>query len=155
GQVLSSIQVSPGTVGLVLNSAQTFSATGYDQFGAALASQPAFSWAVISGVGSINAAGQFSSSSGGAATVRASSGGVGGNASITVTNAAPTVASAASFSGKTNTTVNLSALGSDDGGEGGLSYTWSMTSGPAGAAPSFSSNGFNSSKNTTVTFNRA
>lgn len=46
-------------------------------------------------------------------------------------------------------TANLSVLGADDGGEAGLIYTWSAA-GPA--AVSFSSNGANSSKNTTATF---
>src|SRR5262249_23687552 len=34
-------------------------------------------------------------------------------------------------------------------------YTWAMTSGPAGASPTFSANGTNAAKNTTATFNRA
>jgi hypothetical protein len=69
----------------------------------------------------------------------------------------PTVAKAAAASpspvkGKTTA---LSALGADDDGEASLTYTWAMTAGPAGANPSFSANGTNAAKNTTVTFNRA
>ena len=51
------------------------------------------------------------------------------------------------------TTTVLSVLGADDGGETNLKYTWSTTSLPAGAvAPTFSANGVNAAKNTTVTF---
>jgi len=53
------------------------------------------------------------------------------------------------------TTTSLSALGSDNGGEANLKYTWSVTAKPAGAAdPTFSINGTNASKNTVATFNR-
>ncbi len=46
-------------------------------------------------------------------------------------------------------TTTLSVLGADDGGEPNLTYTWSCT-GPAGVT--FSVNGPNKAKNTTVTF---
>ncbi len=53
----------------------------------------------------------------------------------------------------TGTTTNLSVNGSYGGGEPGLTYTWSLTSMPGGAAtPTFSVNGTNSAKNTTATF---
>jgi hypothetical protein len=73
------------------------------------------------------------------------------------TNQPPTVAqpAAASPATVTGTTTALSVLGADDGGEANLTYTWAMTSGPAGASPAFSANGTNAAKNTTVTFNRA
>jgi hypothetical protein len=73
------------------------------------------------------------------------------------TNQPPTVATpaAASPSTVTGKTTALSVLGADDGGEAALTYTWIMTSGPAGASPTFSANGTNAAKNSTVTFNRA
>jgi hypothetical protein len=73
------------------------------------------------------------------------------------TNQPPTVATpaAASPSTVTGKTTALSVLGADDGGEANLTYTWVMTSGPAGASPTFSANGTNAAKNSTVTFNRA
>ncbi|OAI46317.1 hypothetical protein AYO44_11490 [Planctomycetaceae bacterium SCGC AG-212-F19] len=83
---------------------------------------------------------------------------VGGSAAIflktTTTNAAPTVANAASASPSqvAGNTTTLSALGADDGGEASLSYTWS-SSGPA--AVGFSGNGSNAAKNTTATFTKA
>jgi hypothetical protein len=75
----------------------------------------------------------------------------------TAANQAPTVAAAASAnpSSVNGTTTNLSVLGADDGGESNLKYTWVATAVPAGAAPTFSANGTNAAKNTTVTFNKA
>jgi hypothetical protein len=73
------------------------------------------------------------------------------------TNQPPTIAQSASASPNpvSGTRSTLSVLGADDGGEANLVYTWSMVSGPSGAAPVFASNGVNASKNDTVTFNRA
>jgi hypothetical protein len=45
-------------------------------------------------------------------------------------------------------------LGADDGGEANLIYTWTASSAPAGATPTFSANGTNAAKNSTVTFNK-
>ena len=52
--------------------------------------------------------------------------------------------------------TSLSVLGSDpdNGTESDLTYTWTVTSGPAGGA-AFSSNRSNAAKNTTVTFHDA
>jgi hypothetical protein len=63
----------------------------------------------------------------------------------------PTVATPASATPNpvTGVTTSLSVLGSDGGGEAGLTYTWSAT-GPA--TVSFSGNGSNAAKNTTATF---
>jgi hypothetical protein len=72
-------------------------------------------------------------------------------------NSPPTVATpaAANPSPVTGKTTALSVLGADDGGEANLTYTWAVTSEPTGASPTFSANGTNAAKNTTVTFNRA
>jgi len=71
-------------------------------------------------------------------------------------NAAPTVATAAAASPNpvTGTTTSLSALGADDAGESGLTYTW-VTTGTPPAAVTFSANGTNGAKNTVATFTRA
>ncbi len=68
---------------------------------------------------------------------------------------APTIATpaAASPATVTATTTNLSVLGADDGGEAALTYTWSITSGPA--TPTYSVNGTNAAKNTVATFSQA
>ena len=50
-----------------------------------------------------------------------------------------------------STTVNLSVLGADSGGESSLTYTWVATAYPGASAPTFSGNGSNAAKNTTAT----
>jgi hypothetical protein len=71
-------------------------------------------------------------------------------------NAAPTVATpaAASPSPVAGATTNLTALGADDGGEAGLTYTWATTGTPP-AAVTFGVNGTNAAKNTLATFTKA
>jgi len=67
----------------------------------------------------------------------------------------PIVVNAASAnpSPLTGTITNLTVLGA---GASSLTYTWAVTSAPAGAAtPTFSSNGSNAAQNTTATFYRA
>jgi len=84
--VLTTITVSPGSASVHTGSTQSFSATAYDQYGSPISPQPAFSWSVNGG-GVISSAGVFTagSTSGGPFTVTASSGGVNGTASVTVT----------------------------------------------------------------------
>jgi hypothetical protein len=80
-----------------------------------------------------------------------------GGDQFTASNAQPpTVATPASASPGTvsGTTTTLSVLGSDAAGEASLTYTWAVTGTPP-AAVSFSANGTNAAKNTTVTFARA
>ena len=70
----------------------------------------------------------------------------------------PTVVQAASAASNPviGTTVNLIALGADDAGETSPTYTWTVTSKPAGAAtPTFSVNGSTSAQNTIATFTQA
>ena len=59
-----------------------------------------------------------------------------GSAAVTVTNAAPTVATpaAAAPGSVTGTATALSVFGSDDGGAANLTYAWTVTAEPAGAA---------------------
>lgn len=68
-------------------------------------------------------------------------------------NEAPTVATAARAEpgSVTASQTSLSVLGSDDGGESALTYTWSTTGNPPGLAE-FSPNGTNASKQSTATF---
>lgn len=79
-----------------------------------------------------------------------------GTATVTnvTTNFAPTLASGAAATPVTNqNTTNLSALGNDDQGEANLTYTWTATTIPSGAAtPTYTVNGANAAKNTTATF---
>jgi uncharacterized repeat protein (TIGR02543 family) len=156
---LTSIAVSPATVAINAGSTQQFTAIGYDQNYAPLSPQPTFTWTVDGG-GVIDQAGLLTAgaSAGGPFTVTAQSGTVTGTAAVTVTvsNTAPTVVTpaAATPSPVTGTTAALSVLGDDDTGESGLTYTWATTGTPP-AAVTFSGNGTNAAKNTTVTFSKA
>ena len=152
-QTLTTATVTPATTAVSTSGAFTFVASAADQFGNALATQPAFTW-TVSGGGTINAAGTFTASAttGGPFTVTASSGGKSGTASVTVVaGAAPTVATAVSANPNPvlATTTTLSVLGADDGGEAALTYTWSAT----GPAPvTFSANASNAAKSSVATF---
>lgn len=68
-----------------------------------------------------------------------------------------TTKAAASVNPVTGKTVGLSVLGADDGGESGLSYTWSVTNMTGGTTEpvSFSINGTNAAKNAVATFTAA
>jgi glucose/sorbosone dehydrogenase len=68
----------------------------------------------------------------------------------------PTIATAASAypNPVTGTVTSLSVLGTDDGGEVNLTYTW-FTTGTPPAPVSFSANGTNAAKTTTATFSKA
>ena len=154
-QTLTSVTVTPGSATLASHNTQQFTASGADQFGAAMS--PAVTW-TNTGAGSVNGTGLYTAAyAAGTATVTATSGAVSGSANVTITNAAPTVATAAGASPATviGTTTNLSALGADadGGGEPSLTYTWAATTIPSGAtAPTYSANGTNAAKNTTATF---
>jgi hypothetical protein len=73
--------------------------------------------------------------------------------SIATIDQAPTVATApwAAQNPVTGTSVALSVLGNDDGGESNLTYSW-IASGPYNGGAYFSVNDSNAAKNTTVTF---
>jgi alpha-L-arabinofuranosidase len=72
------------------------------------------------------------------------------SASVSLTVA---VAAAASPNPVTAAMTNLSVLGAQGGTDVGLTYTWTVTSIPAGALnPTLSINGTNAAKNTTATF---
>jgi hypothetical protein len=84
-QTLTGISLAPSTATVVVGAAQSFTAIALDQFAMALSSQPVFTWSV-SGGGSISSAGLFTAGStpGGPFPVTASSGGINGNATVTV-----------------------------------------------------------------------
>ena len=136
-QTFTSIAVSPSTAGLGSGATQQFAATANDQFGAAMASQPTFTWAVASGAGSIDSSsGLYTAAyASGAATVAATSGGVTSSpATVTITDAARSrfLRCIGSPSPITGTTTNISVLSADGdgGGESKLTYTWSTTGTP-------------------------
>jgi len=157
-QTLTTILVSPTSASLNAAATQQFTAVGYDQFDDAMTAQPTFAWATT--VGSISSAGLFTAPQTSATgTVTATAGLISDSSDVTVTNHAPTVATAAAAvpSPATATTTNLSVLGADtDTGESSLTYDWAVTTKPVGAAtPTFSVNTSNAAKNTTATFHAA
>jgi hypothetical protein len=159
-QTLTSVAVTPASATLGSHSSQQFAAAANDQFGNAMSTQPGFTWS-SAGAGSVNTTGLYTASyAAGNANVTASTGSVSGSAGVTVSNAAPTVATSASASPGTvtGTTANFSVLGADGdgGGESNLTYTWAATAVPGGAAaPTYSDNETNAAKNTTASFSKA
>src|SRR5258706_468219 len=89
-QTLTSITVSPASASVATGATQPFTATAFDQFNQALSPQPTVTW-TVGGGGTISTAGVFSagSTAGGPFPVTASSGGITGTASVTVTASAP------------------------------------------------------------------
>jgi uncharacterized repeat protein (TIGR02543 family) len=90
-QTLTSVVVAPTSVTVDVSATRQFTATARDQFGANLSAQPTFDW-TVSGGGSISSAGLFTagSTAGGPFTVAATSGGISGSASVTVSAMTPT-----------------------------------------------------------------
>ncbi len=153
-QTVTAVAVAPSSAAVPENATRLFTAVATDQFGRPLVVPPAFTW-TSAGVGSIDAVGLFTSAATpGTATVTATAGGVSGTATVTVVNAPPTVVVPAAAV-PAGTTAALSVLGADDGGEPNLTYTWAVTSAPAGASTTFDRNGTNAAKLATVTFDRA
>ena len=153
-QTATSIVVLPAAANLEAGGSQQFGATVLDQFGAAMAIQPALAWS--SSVGAIDSSGLFTAPDNTTTgTVTAASGLLTGDASVAVNNLPPTVAAPASAgaSAVTGTATTLSVLGADDAGESNLTYTWATTAAPA--AVNFSANDSNAAKNTTATFTQA
>ncbi|MGA2796918.1 MAG: C2 family cysteine protease [Thermoguttaceae bacterium] len=158
-QTIASITVTPSITNVPAGGTQQFSATGYDQFGAVLKSQPTFTWTTTLGtINSHDHPGLLTApGTGGTGTVTASVGLIHGTASMRVVGnlAVAQAASSASY-WVTGTTVQLSVLGADGADESNIKYTWTTTFSPSGSqAPTFSVNGANAAKNTTVTFKTA
>ena len=77
-----------------------------------------------------------------------------GSTTLAVVGLTPivTTAAAAAPSPSYTKSAMLTALGSDDGGEAALTYTWSVVGTPPGAVTFSASNGTNAGKSTTATF---
>lgn len=155
-QVATGMDVTPAMANVVTGATQQFNAQLRDQFGRFMfAGAP--TW-MVAGGGSISTSGLFTAgmSPGGPFAVTATAGGRSGTAQVNVTGAgAPTITAAASASPNpvTATTTALSVRATDDAGEPGLLYRWTMTMGPAAVA--FSANDDNAAKDTTATFTAA
>jgi hypothetical protein len=132
---LTTISLSPTSANVPVSTTKQFTATGKDQFGVNLATQPVFAW-TVSGGGTISASGLFTagSTSGGPFTVKAASGLVSGTASVTVY--VPALASISvsptSANVPTSGTKQYTATGKD---QFGLvlaikpTYTWTVSGG--------------------------
>ena len=74
-QTYSSAAVSPTLASISGGGTQKFTATGYDQFGISMVTQPTFAWHLSSGTGTVSSSGLYTSTAFGTlATVVASSG---------------------------------------------------------------------------------
>ena len=117
--VLASIQVTPNPVTLPINGTQSFTAVGKDAAGNVVAVTPA--WSVVAGGGTISSAGLFTAGTVPgtyANTVRATSGSVTGNATVTVTTGVLTTITVApsAVSLPINGTQAFTAVGTDASG---------------------------------------
>ena len=85
-QTLTTVAVTPTLASVTISTTQQFTASGLDQFGTAMGTQPTFSW-TVSGGGTIDAgSGLFTAaaSAGGPYTVTATGGGESGTAQVSV-----------------------------------------------------------------------
>ena len=82
---LTMISVSPNPATVGVGATQHFAASGFDQFGVLLSSQPAFTWLMESGGGTVDNTGLYTAPpSAGSASVRAANGLVSGTANINI-----------------------------------------------------------------------
>jgi hypothetical protein len=108
-QTLTTVQVAPASVAVATNSNRQFIATAYDQFGTAMSAQPAFTWSVISGDGTVNQTGVYTPPAApGTATVRATTGALSATASITVSGPGPAAPASLSATTVSAGQINLS-----------------------------------------------
>jgi hypothetical protein len=139
--VLTSIAVLPASATVQTGATQQFTATGNDQFGQPVSPQPSFTWSV-SGGGSIDpASGLFTatSSAGSPFTVTASSGGVNGTASVSVTAPSQDFTLSVSPSSRT-VSRGGTATYTVTTGPASVPVTLSLSGQPSGATVAFSAN---------------
>jgi hypothetical protein len=155
-QVATSLMVSPATAAVTTGGTQFFSAQGRDQFNNFMFLGSA-TW-TVSGGGTIASNGQFTAgtTAGGPFTVMATASGFTGMGTLTVVGSgAPTITQAARATPSlvTGTSTVLSVRATDDAGEAGLTYSWTARIAPG--TVTFSHNGNNAAKDTTVTFTQS
>ena len=156
-QTLSSLSVTPANVSVVNGATQQFTAAAVDQFGKAMTSQPAFTWQVNGGGSTISSTGLFTARSGtGNVQVKVSASGQNAQANVTVTPTPTTPVitqpASANQSPVTGTGTQLQVQATDADGAT-PTYSWSVTSQPAGATtPTFNNA---TSNQTNVTFYQA
>jgi hypothetical protein len=136
---LAIIVVSPNPNALAVSATQQFVAAGQDTNGLAVTLSPAVTWSVVAGGGTIDAAGLFTA---GAATgtfantIQATSGGISGFASVSVTpgSLATITVTPSPVSALVGADIQFSATGRDaDGNIVPISPTWSVVNATAGS----------------------
>jgi hypothetical protein len=139
------------------SASKQFTATALDQFGNAMTTQPTFTWTVDSpAAGSISGSGLYvaPNTGHGTDTVRASAGGVSGTSAVIYAQPPNMISASANPSPVTGKTTQLMATANDPNGVGGLIYTWTLLSGPAGVNFG-SNNGTTNGNNVMATFTNA
>ncbi|MBA2676947.1 MAG: hypothetical protein H0U76_00900 [Ktedonobacteraceae bacterium] len=152
-QTPTSVLVSPVTTTLAVGAQRLFQAIATDQFANPLLIPPQFIWTSTGGM--VTPDGQFRAGPalGSAFEVRASALGLHGTASLTIVNNPPTVDRPLKANAQpvVGASAVLSILGSDDGGESNLVYSWS-TPGQQSGTVTFSDQGTHAASTTTATF---
>lgn len=107
----------------------------------------------ITAIATITRTPGYSTGTGNSATIADSVTGT-GSTGLAVVGLTPIVTAAAAAAPNPSYTKSavLTALGSDDGGEAALTYTWSVVGTPPGAVTFSASNGTNAGKSTTASF---
>ncbi|MGO9115563.1 MAG: carbohydrate-binding protein [Thermoguttaceae bacterium] len=159
-QAYSSLSVSPGSPNLTGGSTQQFTATALDQFGQPLSSQPAITWTLVSGPGTLTSGGLYTPPyASGSATIRAASGSYSSTATVTFSSQAQWNAATSSFwttSGNWNDAATGAALAAPGvRGLTGDTVLFESAQGPVvrldGANPSLAAITFNSTTATSYT----
>jgi hypothetical protein len=152
---LTRIAVSPPTATLPNSATQQFTASALDQFGKAMATQPAFTWSLqAGGIGSVSSSGLYTAPAAGTgnATVAAGTGTMSGTATVTVASipAAPTSLTATAVSAHqvnlawTESSTNATGFNIQRSANGGTS--WNQIAQLAGTVTSYSDQTVNKSK---------
>lgn len=128
--VLTYIRVSPSTAQVNVGASRTFTAIGYDQNVNVMSFTP--SWTTSGGVGSINSSGVFTGEADGAGKVKAASGAVNGESTVTVidTRVTSVVVSPDAATVRVGNSIYYNATGYDSTGlPHVITPTWSVSGG--------------------------
>lgn len=110
-QTLTSLLVSPAATTINTGTTKQFTATAKDQFSATMSSQPACTWSVASGPGSISTTGLFTApTTAGTSTIKATAGTVSGSATVTIVIPIPAAPSQLSLTVVSKSQINLTWL---------------------------------------------
>jgi IPT/TIG domain len=117
-QKLARITVTPPSVTLAPGGRQQFTATAFDQFGVALATQPSFTWSLLSGIGSVSRTGLYTAPKRrtGTAVVQVTAGGLKAQATVTVSASGQAAALAGAGSTTPFADVGVQLISDDLGG---------------------------------------